>query len=79
MRKYVLIPDSFKGTLSSRQVCQIVAEAIRTQEPEAEICAVWPGAGYRHLLSAYRRQKRIHRPLAAVGHRNGADLRLRLL
>ena len=27
MRKYVLIPDSFKGTLSSREVCQIVAEA----------------------------------------------------
>ena len=41
--------------------------------------AVWPGAGHRHLLPAYRRQKRVHRSLAAVGHRNGADLRLRLL
>ena len=45
MRKYVLIPDSFKGTLSSREVCQIVAEAIRSQEPEAEICAIPVAAG----------------------------------
>ena len=63
MRKYVLIPDSFKGTLSSREVCRIVAEAIRSQEPEAEICAltlslslplirhVMPESGFSCLIS----------------------------
>ena len=40
MSKYVLIPDSFKGTLSSLEVCRIVAEEIRAQEPDAEICAI---------------------------------------
>ena len=40
MSKYVLIPDSFKGTLSSLEVCCIVAEEIRAQEPDAEICAI---------------------------------------
>ena len=52
MRKYVLIPDSFKGTLSSREVCQIVAEAIRSQEPEAEICAIPVADGGEGTLEA---------------------------
>ena len=53
MRKYVLIPDSFKGTLSSRQVCQIVAEAIRSQEPEAEICAIPVADGGEGTVDAF--------------------------
>ena len=35
MSKYVLIPDSFKGTMSSRDICRIVAEEIYAQEPDA--------------------------------------------
>ena len=53
MRKYVLIPDSFKGTLSSREVCQIVAEAIRSQEPEAEICAIPVADGGEGTVDAF--------------------------
>ena len=40
MAKYVLIPDSFKGTLSSLQICSIVAEELRTAYPEAEIVSI---------------------------------------
>ena len=40
MKKYVLIPDSFKGTLSSADICRIAAEEIRRLEPEAEIDAI---------------------------------------
>ena len=36
MSRYVLIPDSFKGTLSSLEICQIVTEEILTLEPDAE-------------------------------------------
>ena len=32
MKKYVLIPDSFKGTLSSADICRIAAEEIRRLE-----------------------------------------------
>lgn len=40
MAKYLLIPDSFKGTMSSRQVCGIMERAIRRQEPDAQIEAL---------------------------------------
>ena len=40
MRKFVLIPDSFKGTLSSQQVCDHMAAAIQKRFPQAEICAI---------------------------------------
>ena len=34
MAKYVLIPDSFKGTLSSEDICRIASEEILRLEPE---------------------------------------------
>lgn len=40
MRKYVIIPDSFKGTLSSLEVCRIVSEKIRELDPESRIVAL---------------------------------------
>ena len=36
MKKVILAPDSFKGTLSAREVCAIEAEAVRRVLPEAE-------------------------------------------
>ena len=35
MRKYVVIPDSFKGCLSSGEICGIIAREIRRRDPEA--------------------------------------------
>ena len=37
MRKVVLVPDSFKGTMSSVEVCAIMAGAITRHHPDAEV------------------------------------------
>lgn len=58
MAKYVLIPDSFKGTLSSANICRIASEEILRLEPEAEICAIPVADGGEGTVDAF---------LAAVG------------
>ena len=35
MKKVLLVPDSFKGTLSSREICGIMAEQVHRVWPEA--------------------------------------------
>lgn len=40
MKKLVLIPDSFKGTMSSAEVCEILARAAADVFPEAEIVKI---------------------------------------
>ena len=40
MSKYVLIPDSFKGTLSSTAICRMMSEEIRALEPSAQIISI---------------------------------------
>lgn len=40
MKKIVLIPDSFKGTLSSKAICRITETAIRRHYPDIEIISV---------------------------------------
>ena len=40
MKKIVLIPDSFKGTLSSKQICEIVSAEITQQFPDCEIISI---------------------------------------
>ncbi len=40
MKKIVLIPDSFKGTLSSKQICEIVSADITQQFPNCEIVSI---------------------------------------
>lgn len=40
MKKVVLIPDSFKGTMSSAEICFIMEKAIRTYYPEAQIISI---------------------------------------
>ena len=53
MSKYILIPDSFKGTMSSVEICQIVAEALRAQEPDAEIRAIPVADGGEGTVDAF--------------------------
>lgn len=38
--KYIIAPDSFKGTLHSEEICQILAQVIRKHKPCAEIVSV---------------------------------------
>jgi glycerate kinase len=40
MKKIILIPDSFKGTMSSLEVCAIMAERARAYFPLAEIISI---------------------------------------
>lgn len=40
MKKFVLIPDSFKGTMSSQEICDIMEEKIKIYEPDAEIRSI---------------------------------------
>lgn len=40
MKKFILIPDSFKGTMSSAQVCSIMEKAILKHYPAAEVISL---------------------------------------
>lgn len=40
MKKAVLIPDSFKGTLSSEQICSIIKEKIKKHFPKCQIVSI---------------------------------------
>ncbi|WP_099205634.1 glycerate kinase family protein [Scatolibacter rhodanostii] len=40
MKKIVLIPDSFKGTMSSLRICEIMRDQILLHDPQAEIISV---------------------------------------
>ena len=40
MKKVLLVPDSFKGTMSSREICSIMGETVREVWPEAEVQSI---------------------------------------
>ena len=40
MKKAVLIPDSFKGTLSSSQICSILSGKILQYYPECQVISI---------------------------------------
>jgi len=40
MKKFLLVPDSFKGTLSSKQICDIITEKIKIFFPNAEAVSI---------------------------------------
>lgn len=40
MKKFVLIPDSFKGTLSSKEICEIMSNKINEHFDDAEIISI---------------------------------------
>jgi glycerate kinase len=60
MKKAVLIPDSFKGTLSSTQICEIM---------KARILAVWPDAQVASIPVADGGEGSVDAFLTAVGGR----------
>ena len=53
MRKYVVIPDSFKGCLSSGEICGIIAREIRCRDPEARVCALPVADGGEGTVDAF--------------------------
>ena len=40
MKKIILIPDSFKGTMSSTQICSILEERIKYHYPQASVISI---------------------------------------
>lgn len=40
MRKFILAPDSFKGSLSAIEICEVLEERIKAHLPEAEIISL---------------------------------------
>lgn len=53
IKKVVLIPDSFKGTMSSAEVCSIMAEQIRRYEPAAQIVQIPVADGGEGTVDAF--------------------------
>jgi glycerate kinase len=58
MKKFLLIPDSFKGTMSSAEICGIMAASIKKFYPDAEIIGIPVADGGEGSVEAF---------LAAVG------------
>ena len=40
MKRYLAVPDSFKGTLTSGQICDILADCVRRCDPSARLRAL---------------------------------------
>lgn len=51
--KFILIPDSFKGTLSSEEICSIAREKVEKYFPEAEIAGVPVADGGEGSVDAF--------------------------
>lgn len=63
MRKVILVPDSFKGTMSSAEICGVMAPAVRRWAPAAQIVSVPVADGGEGSADAF---------LAALGGRRPA-------
>ena len=53
VKKVILAPDSFKGTLSAQQVCEIEEKAIKKVWPEAEVVKIPMADGGEGLVESY--------------------------
>lgn len=53
MKKFVLVPDSFKGTLSSAEICGIMREEIAAVFPDADIRAIPVADGGEGSVDAF--------------------------
>ena len=53
MGKWILIPDSFKGTMSSEEICAVMAAALRRHLPEADIVSVPVADGGEGSVDAF--------------------------
>ena len=40
MSKWILMPDSFKGTMSSLEICRLMREALLRHVPDAEVVSI---------------------------------------
>ena len=53
MKRFILIPDSFKGTMSSMEICGIMAEAIKAHIPDAGVRGIPVADGGEGTVEAF--------------------------
>ena len=53
MERYVLVPDSFKGTLTSGEICRILREEILRAKPDAEVVSIPVADGGEGSVEAF--------------------------
>lgn len=53
MKKVALIPDSFKGTMSSGEICSIMKKAVLTHYPECKIISIPVADGGEGTVDAF--------------------------
>ena len=53
MERYVLVPDSFKGTLRSGEICNILQEEILRVKPDAEVVVIPVADGGEGSVDAF--------------------------
>lgn len=53
MSKYILIPDSFKGTMSSDEICNIMKKAILNNQADADIVSIPVADGGEGSVDAF--------------------------
>ncbi|NLZ76766.1 MAG: glycerate kinase [Spirochaetales bacterium] len=53
MKRFLLIPDSFKGTMSSAEICGIVEEGLLTHYPDAKIRSIPVADGGEGSVDAF--------------------------
>ena len=53
MKKIVLIPDSFKGTMSSGEICEIMSKSIKNLYPDIEIASIPVADGGEGSVDAF--------------------------
>lgn len=73
MKKCIVIPDSFKGTMSSQEVCDIISSALREIFPDCQICKIPIADGgegtvdcFLHALSGEKVHTRVHDPFGNI-------------
>ena len=53
MKKVILIPDSFKGTMSSSEICAIMKKAVLEHYPECEVISIPVADGGEGSVDAF--------------------------
>ena len=53
MSKWILMPDSFKGTMSSLEICRLMREALLRHVPDAEVVSIPVADGGEGSVEAF--------------------------
>lgn len=75
MRNIVIAPDSFKGTLTAREICTIISDTVYRYFPDVKITCIPMADGGEGLVEAYLNVLGGTRKEAVVTGPNGKPVR----